>query len=429
MEQRGENSQQEHESLQGMVGQHNRSSIPVKVGSDYSFIELADTIQPSILHQVINFSKTSKKILFPLEPCFDFDHENKAWWDALTHDSAYLNTTAFIAHAYINLICGLRQVSKAMSEGATFHFVRTVQLLRERLSVGNEKELLSDSTIFIILTLAIYALMTNDGETARQHMKGLRRIVNLRGGITSFSKNQKLLMEVLRSDIGIALHCGARPFFFENPDYEQLAPYPSYFAFLPPGEMSPKERNSGLGKFLSKMDTTLAESWMFLKQFCSLMNFTAKMQQKLRQQTLLETTISVMYRLLSFSFKSDSVDETIRLSLLALSSHMFLRWQNIDLTYAHLPTQYKASLINLKLSDEFPPQIMLWLLMVGAISVFTEDDAWLRPWLLVNFELCEIGSWEDLKGTLEGLMWVDILHDGPGRKIYKRCKAEVKSQV
>ncbi|EPS35700.1 hypothetical protein H072_10845 [Dactylellina haptotyla CBS 200.50] len=384
--------------------------IPARVGSDIDFNKFADFIKPSVLDEVIKFSREGKKILFPLEPCFAFDHNSRMWWDALSYDPAYLNTTAFMSHAYVNMMRGYR--GNPIGQDGTYHLVKTVHHLRERLSAGPGPLLFQDSTIFIILMLAVYAHVMGEGETAQQHMKGLRRIVNMRGGIRT-------------TDLGIALHNGVTPIFFlDNPFAEPLIPYPDNSPHLVAQGVS-KNIPPGAEKFFSGINPKLKESWQIMKVFSVLMNVTAESQKRLPQTILLNTMTSTMYRLLDMKFNPDTINEAIRLGLLAFCSHIFLRWQSVKLNYTHLPNIYKSSLVNLKFSKDFPPHVMLWLLTVGAISIFAEeDDVWLKPWLRVNFELCEIHSWRDMKEKLKDMMWVELVQDEAGEGVYNSCATE-----
>jgi uncharacterized protein HemY len=133
--------------------------------------------------------------MFPLAPVIGFERNQKTWFDPLTFDAAYLHIMVFAAEAFFDKIIG-RQ-NHATNQDATLHFLKGVQLLRERLLRGDEEAKVSDSTVSAVLTLAISAHVMGEYETAQQHMKGLRKMVNLRGGIATF-RSTKLLMEMLR---------------------------------------------------------------------------------------------------------------------------------------------------------------------------------------------------------------------------------------
>lgn len=134
---------------------------------------------------------------------------------------------------------------------------------------------------------------------------------------------------------------------------------------------------------------------------------------------MLDTMASVMYRLLHTSYEAGSLDEAIRLSLLAFSSSIFLQWRDFKLPYTHLPVAYKDCLLNATFLDA-SPQLWLWLLMIGTVSVFEEGDyPWLMPWVQLNADACEVEAWSDMLGVLHGFLWIGLVHDGPAERAFK----------
>lgn len=137
-------------------------------------------------------------MFFPLERCFDFNAKDRTLFDPLAFDAAYLNAVMFGVQAYLDLISG------RSSKRSSMLMLKTIQLLRNRLSIldcGNENERtssISDPTILVVLNLAQVAHLTGDHITAEQHLGGLYKMINLRGGISVFYNNPRLLTELLR---------------------------------------------------------------------------------------------------------------------------------------------------------------------------------------------------------------------------------------
>lgn len=115
-------------------------------------------------------------------------------FDPLTFDPAYLNAVMFGAQTYLDLVSG-RSYKRS-----SVQMLKTIQLLRNRLSISdaNEPTFVSNPTILIVLTLAHVAHLTGDHIAAEQHLEGLCKIINLRGGIAAFQNTTKLLTELLR---------------------------------------------------------------------------------------------------------------------------------------------------------------------------------------------------------------------------------------
>lgn len=175
-----------------------------------------------------------------------------------------------------------------------------------------------------------------------------------------------------------------------------------------------------LEPIMQNLNKNVSHAYSSLKHFCVEINTATQRKRQIPKDKLLDAMKSVMYPLLQMkAFEKFSIDEVIRLGLLVFSSHVFLNWQGIKPPNSHLPRLYRNCLLQLKLPNELAPQVLLWLLMVGAIVVFSPaDDVWLRPWIRVNIEMCGVGDWTELHNQLKMFPWIDNLHDGPGRVIY-----------
>jgi hypothetical protein len=167
------------------------------------------------------------------------------------------------------------------------------------------------------------------------------------------------------------------------------------------------------------MDTELASAWLTMQKFCSLVSLAMETQRMFSMEIVLDTMASAMYRLLHMSFQTGSADEAIRLGLLAMGYCIFLQWQEMELPSSHFPAAFKSSIINLENRGGFPEPAMLWLLMVGGISIFSaSDDAWLKGVLKVQVTLCHIRSWNEVREILKPFIWISPLHDTLGKAIF-----------
>ncbi|KAH8807292.1 hypothetical protein F5884DRAFT_788896 [Xylogone sp. PMI_703] len=378
------------------------SSIPRMVGTDLSLTRFADDIDPSLVAGIIKFSSIAKRALFPLETCIIFERKQQVLIESMESDAAYLHAMAFGTQSFFNWALGRK--SLASTQAAFFHFIKALQLLRERLQLDDEEAKISNSTINVILTLAMYAHVIGEHEAAKNHMIGLRKIINIRGGITTFKENIKLLIELLRCDIRMVLTNGENPFFFNNPFLEPFIPYPDLIIPQHPPNES-----------LNNICEELVEVWAAAKGFCSLVNIAAENGYKLPEEILLNTMASITYRLLYMRFEISSLDEVIRLGLLAFASNIFLQWQDVRPTYDHFYATYKDCLLHHRSLDDISPPLLLWLLIVGSISVFKEsDDVWVEPWLRLSIETNEASRWCEARCHLDSIMWIGMIHDKPG---------------
>jgi hypothetical protein len=170
--------------------------------------------------------------------------------------------------------------------------------------------------------------------------------------------------------------------------------------------------------FFDDIDDELTQAWRVMSEFCAVINFAVDSGQCISTETFLETMASVMYRLLDMRFEIGSIDEAIRLGLLAFSCSVFLQWKHLGRPDAQFTSAFKGCLARLT-SSHISSQLLLWLLMVGAVSVFgATDDGWLESLLLVNMGLCEIDSWSKMQDLLRSFMWIGLVHDEPGKGVF-----------
>lgn len=72
------------------------------------------------------------------------------------------------------------------------HLSHTFRLVNERLS-GNDA--VSDTTIAVVVMMAQYERHSSQHSQGLVHLKGLQRIVELRGGISQLTKNKPSLAQ------------------------------------------------------------------------------------------------------------------------------------------------------------------------------------------------------------------------------------------
>ncbi|KAI0389655.1 hypothetical protein F5Y17DRAFT_111125 [Xylariaceae sp. FL0594] len=137
-------------------------------------------------------------------------------------------------------------------------------------------------------------------------------------------------------------------------------------------------------------------------------------------------------RLLSLrgALVDDIESECLRLGLLCfmtLSSLQLLeprRGQAHLSGYAYLAHNFRTALLAVDLASHQLSTLMLWLLTVGAMTVFDVDqeEHWLvKKWLEAAQALPGVLlSWEAATEQLESVIWMKRLHDDAGFKVYKK---------
>lgn len=329
------------------------------------------------------------------------------------YDPLFLYATIFASQAAL----GFGSSRDAHDSTVAQHFGKTVKMLRLRLEQDDLAVTTSDTTLQVVIILAMSALLSGQEDVARSHMAGVKRIVEIRGGFGSFGNAVKLLIEVLRCDIGVTLSTGLPPLFFHRPfsGPQTAREAPS----------KPRKRtcsaSTDIEMLLPSLDGNLSHVWGKLRGFCTMVNTASKTHRRLSAQALLDNMASNVYPLLNMRFACGSVSETFRLASLAFCSNAFLQWQGMNLNYKSLPSKYRQSLLELgRSADVVPPRVMLWLLMMGGIALFTgeEDRLWLLPWLRAFISDCALVGWEDVRDCIKPFLWIDLIHDKRGELLY-----------
>ncbi|TRX96344.1 hypothetical protein FHL15_002616 [Xylaria flabelliformis] len=384
--------------------------LPTSIGSDTSLVDL--DIDPTVLLNLIRVSEISGNLMFPLMTVVGFQPEKDNWLDLLRDDPAGLHITAFAMEELVTKV--IRRETRSVNVVAMQHFQKGVKILRERL-LGDEAGIkISDSTMGVVLKLAGAAHFHGDYQSSKHHMDGLRRIADLRGGLDAF-KGTRLRQEMLRCDLMITLLNGSPPTFFRQPS-EPIPAYPE--ALL----RSPDELTGSLDniELVQNVDHDLVTAWRVMRKFCLLVNVGTQTKQFIRPETICDTMAAVTYRLLETHFAIGSIDNILKHGLLVFTYHIFLQWSDLKLPYPHFPTAYRVRIENFMSHHDASPQLMLWLLMIGAISIFDAvEDSWLRREIQQYVEKCGVRTWKDMRDVLKSFMWIGLLDDRAGQDITK----------
>lgn len=223
------------------------------------------------------------------------------------------------------------------------------------------------------------------------------------------------MLTFCRCDLGIAVLNGTTPVLIS-----QLSdPVPEYPKKLLPTSDSKLGFQTSNIELIRNLDHELATCWQVMKRFCLLVNLGTQTQKLIQLDLIYETMAAVLYRLLHMNFAVGSLDRIVRHGLLAFSYHVFLQWQDVKLPNAHFPVAYKDCMQSIKPADGVSSQLMLWLLMTGANSLFNiSEEQWLRDGLRAHAGKCQLNTWKDMQGVLKSFMWLSLLHDKPGKQIY-----------
>ena len=137
------------------------------------------------------------QIIFPLLMRIGFHPDGKIWLYPTGRDIAAFHINAFAIQSFIDKVLN-HQSADTINPVATMHYQKGLAILRQRLEEGNVETKTSDDTITAVLKLATAAHFDGDPELSRRHMQGLRRMIDMRGGLDAFAGNSRLLVEIWR---------------------------------------------------------------------------------------------------------------------------------------------------------------------------------------------------------------------------------------
>lgn len=138
-----------------------------------------------------------KGALYPPEICLPVDVKQSSWMTSLLIDVVYFHSALFSIEAYFDMF-----LKREQSSLTQYHFSKTLRLLQERLNAPHNPKTISDPTIMVVITLGLTAELIGDRLAAENHMEGLRRIVELRGGLDKLDEdNPRLPAKICRYGI------------------------------------------------------------------------------------------------------------------------------------------------------------------------------------------------------------------------------------
>ncbi|KAK5163170.1 uncharacterized protein LTR77_010954 [Saxophila tyrrhenica] len=382
-----------------------------RIGADLSFLASPEDLDPFILTNIIKVSPIAQKIVYPLITAIGNQVDNRGWINLCTTDAAALHITAFSIEVFVDLF--LRRREQA-NPAAMVHFQKGLGLVSERLSGDDAMLNTTDATIGVVLKLATSAHFAGDHEAERQHMIGVRKMVDWRGGLGGF-RNNHLLFEMLRCDLVLAVFSTSKAVFFRQP-LEPIPPFP--FDALP--EFSDTAQTRDTLELAGLIDTDLAGAWSIMRRFGLLVNLGAQVQRLVSTKVINETMTSVVYHLLYMRYSCRSLNEGLRLILLAYCYHVFLQWRDVKLPCPHLQNAFREGTLALQQNGEVSPRFMLWMLMVGAVTIFdVREEEWLSA-MLHHHARSQQRSWTEVQGILKSFLWIPLLDEEAARSIWAR---------
>ncbi|RKK59251.1 hypothetical protein BFJ69_g17323 [Fusarium oxysporum] len=382
----------------------------------FTFIKFPGDIDSSSRSLLCTYFSYLKDTMYPIGRYSGSNATNTYWFHWTQLDLAYLHSILYTMSLFYDSLKGQK------SKRTEFHSYMTIHELNKQLA--DPKTALTDSTTTVVMGMALIAVCFGDVESAHMHVMGLKQIVGLRGGIESFANKPQLQAKLHRTGLVYSICTGANPAFHQDAaSFESAFDRSPELTLLKPADASYFSRSRSLVQALGRRFYGIFKDVQNLSQ---LINDSHNSGQKIREMSLEELMTSIQSRLFMLEFNdNDILPELLRLSLLAFLTTVFWSFPGVKLEYPHLANQLRQACLAFTPTTVGESYLFAWTLMVGATSVFHDNDQTWLPQRLHPLIRDSLGrTWFEVQNNLRRVMWIDSIHDGPGIEVFNQYLEE-----
>ncbi|KAJ2896767.1 hypothetical protein MKZ38_005255 [Zalerion maritima] len=301
------------------------------------------------------------------------------------------------------------------SPKALRYLSQTLTLVRKRVE---GPDALSDSTLMIVLSLVSQEQMRGEYVGAKVHAEGLRKMVQLRGGLDGLEGNEGILLKVCKIDIVAALqHGGPTMFYLDRMSKVRDVATAKGLKFDRPSSLSFGDRHGSV-------DPHLEDVFLDVLAASRMLNGSLP-GRTLDILTFLHLQISIFYRLLRYcplaaeNQRSD-VDSTCHIGLIVFMMTVLLQHEGRSILDYRLVKRHLRGVLSSQLGDTRDTGMGLWAMCMGGIWMAgTVDLDWLFSRIWLSGERLSIQTWDDARRLLVNFPWINIVHDQPGRQLWE----------
>ncbi|OJJ05859.1 hypothetical protein ASPVEDRAFT_45322 [Aspergillus versicolor CBS 583.65] len=382
----------------------------------FTFITFPEDIDSSSRSLLCAYFSYMKDEMYPIVRYSRPDTPKTYWFHWAHLDLAYLHCILYMTSFSLDSLRGQK------SRRTEFHAYRMIRELNEQLS--DPKTALTDSTTIVVMALALIAESFGDVQSAHMHMMGLKKIIDLRGGIESFASHPLLQSKLHRTGLVHSICTGANLAFHQDAaSFDSAFDGSSELARLKRSDASCFSRSRSVAWTLDRRLYAILKDVQGLSQ---LITDSHDSGHKIREMSLENLITYIQSRLLMLEYEhNDIFPELLRLSLLAFLTTIFWGFPGVKFEYPRLADQFRQACMAFTPSTAGESYLFAWALMVGATSVSRGPD---QTWLLQRLRPLirdSLGrTWFEVKNHLRQAMWIDRIHDRPGIEVFNQCVGE-----
>ncbi|CAH0036788.1 unnamed protein product [Clonostachys rhizophaga] len=360
--------------------------------------------------------------MYPPKFCLVYDIFDSCWLKFMIQDLLFSYTAQFIAEAFTSWEYGGALGARASS-------LLSQVLVTLQQAIEDNETATADATIGTVLFLTLAADIAGDTSGAMKHLRGLQKIVSIRGGVRKLNSTQ-LQGKCYRADLQLSMILGSRPCF-----YADEMTWEPFFKSIKTKTIHCAKLETYLSQSVGFPDPRLSAIWTDVQELCAIVDLSILTQRKIRPELYQEVLVSIQYRLLHLSYSKCPTDvggdqkwkdmhEAIRLGILGLTTTLFLYREKVDTSYLTIVSRLDASLLQLEEpADDRAWELRVWLLFMMSVTLGGGGDRF-DGLLVRGLEALRIKSWAATRQLLKSLLWIDLLHDEVGRMVYGRCTGE-----
>ncbi|KAJ5469877.1 hypothetical protein N7530_007234 [Penicillium desertorum] len=382
----------------------------------FTFIKFPEDIDSNSRSLLCAYFSYMKDEMYPIVRYSRPDTPKTYWFHWAYLDLAYLHSILYMTSFSLDSLRGQK------SKRTEFHAYRMIHELNKQLSDPNTA--LTDSTTIVVMALALIAESFGDVVSAHMHVMGLKKIVDLRGGIESFASHPLLQSKLHRTGLVHSICTGANLAFHQDAaSFDSAFDSSSELAQLKPSDASCFSRSRSVVRTLERRLYAILRD---VQDFSQLINDSHDSGHKIREMSLEDLITYIQSLLLMLEFEDNDIfPELLRLSLLAFLTTIFWGFPGVKFEYPRLANQLRQACMAFTPRTAGESYLFAWALMVGATSVFRGPD---QTWLLQRLRPLirdSLGrTWFEVKNNLRQAMWIDSIHDGPGIEVFNQCLGE-----
>jgi hypothetical protein len=350
------------------------------------------------------------KVLYPPEFCTEVDFSSYIWFAYLLHDTAYMHTFLAVAASFPKAFGNTPRVSRLSVE----HVSAAYALINTRLSGGDA---CGNGAIAVVTILTIYHLLHHQLDVGIVHFHGLKRMVELRGGLAQLMKeNRCLAQKPWRLALEFSLQGGSRPIY-------GLQDVPAGLELMPFDDLRALQFSSNGTASYPELSSPLLDLLLDITQITRKLNDTCA-TNKLEPMDYSDAVCVRLHRLLHFAPLAqqrlvDPLDDLVHLCLVAIMTTLMPEYGHNQAKYTLLSKLLNHALQQYAVVPGRNKELLIWAIFVSHATVLGDSDTqWMTLLVLETFERLGLRGWTELRLLLCQHAWICVCYDKSGEKLW-----------